>query len=211
MLLVESNTHYLQTFIRMLSFTVVGAVITFLLFVLMHHLIKHDDVVLVPEKPVVFVSPMFEEPHEKVVTKQEPKPLEPVKAPPRIEQEVIETDSEIGIITEHQEVEIEQLRFTSEFVHTMDDRDVSPIVRVPPRYPPTAASQGLEGWVRLSFTINEVGEVENIEVVDAQPKRVFDRAAKRALARWKYKPQIEKGQAIVRNGLSVVLEFNLEQ
>jgi len=47
-------------------------------------------------------------------------------------------------------------------------------------------------------------------VVDAEPKRVFDREAIRALKRWKYSPKIENGQALKQTGIMVQLDFNLD-
>lgn len=90
------------------------------------------------------------------------------------------------------------------------DRSATPIVRINPKYPPTAARDGVVGWVKLSFTIDEVGQVTDVEVLDAEPKRVFDREAIRALKGWKYQPQIDNGVAIKQVGMQVQLDFNLE-
>ncbi len=74
------------------------------------------------------------------------------------------------------------------------DGDAIPLVRVPPQYPQRAASRGINGWVQLEFTIMESGGVEDIIVVAAEPTGYFERAAERALARWKYKPKIVDGR-----------------
>ena len=39
------------------------------------------------------------------------------------------------------------------------DRDVIPLVRINPDYPPRALSRGLEGWVQVQFTITPTGTV----------------------------------------------------
>ena len=91
------------------------------------------------------------------------------------------------------------------------DGEATPIVRIDPKYPPQAARDGREGWVRLSFTINEVGGVDDIEVIEAEPKRVFDREARRALRKWKYKPKIVDGKAVKQTNMFVQLDFKLEQ
>lgn len=54
-------------------------------------------------------------------------------------------------------------------------------MKIEPKYPASAARDNIEGWVELRFTINEVGGVEDVNVINANPKRVFDRAAKKAL------------------------------
>ena len=91
------------------------------------------------------------------------------------------------------------------------DGDATPIVRIEPKYPAQAARDGKEGWVKLSFTINEVGGVEDVDVIEADPKRVFDREAKRALRKWKYKPKVEDGKPMKQFGMKVQLDFKLDQ
>ena len=91
------------------------------------------------------------------------------------------------------------------------DGDATPIVRIEPKYPIQAARDGKEGWVKLSFTINEIGGVEDVEVIDADPKRVFDREAKRALRKWKYKPKVVDGKPQRQPGLTVQLDFKMNK
>src|SRR5262249_9357325 len=66
------------------------------------------------------------------------------------------------------------------------DRDVIPLVRIAPDYPPRALSRGLEGWVRVQFTITPTGTVKDAIVVEAEPKQIFDDAALKSIARWRY-------------------------
>ncbi len=89
------------------------------------------------------------------------------------------------------------------------DADVVPVVRVNPQYPPRAAERGIEGWVELRFAISRGGKVKDAEVTDSHPGTVFDRAALRAVRKWKYNPKIEDGQPVERHGITVRLEFEL--
>jgi protein TonB len=89
------------------------------------------------------------------------------------------------------------------------DRDVVPLVRVDPEYPPRARAQGLEGWVDLEFTISPAGTVQDARVIGSQPSFVFDRAALKAVRRWRYNPKIERGVAVARPGIRVRLRFEL--
>ncbi len=92
----------------------------------------------------------------------------------------------------------------------LSDADVMPLVRIEPQYPSRALSRGVEGWVLLEFTISAIGTVTDVIVVDADPPGIFNRAAKRAVSRWKYKPMILDGNAVPRPGVQVVLSFTLE-
>jgi protein TonB len=90
------------------------------------------------------------------------------------------------------------------------DADVMPLVRVPPQYPPRAQARGLEGWVLLEFTITAAGAVEEITVVDADPPNVFNRAARRAVEKWKYRPRVVDGKPMARSGVQTVISFEIE-
>jgi len=90
------------------------------------------------------------------------------------------------------------------------DMDIVPLVRVNPRYPPRAQSRGIEGWVHLRFTITPQGTVDDVTIVDADPKGYFERSAKRAVGKYKYKPKIEDGKPVSRTGVELVLTFDLE-
>ena len=89
------------------------------------------------------------------------------------------------------------------------DRDIVPLVRVEPDYPPRARQRGIEGYVDLEFSISPVGTVQNPKVIGAQPAIVFDRAALRAVRKWKYNPKIEGGVPVARHGVQVRLRFEL--
>ncbi len=92
----------------------------------------------------------------------------------------------------------------------VSDGDVVPVVRVNPQYPPRAAERGTEGWVELRFTISASGTVQDAEVTNSHPGNVFDRAALKAVGRWKYNPKIEDGNPVERHGITVRLEFKLQ-
>ncbi len=87
------------------------------------------------------------------------------------------------------------------------DRDVIPLVRVPPDYPPRANS---EGWVKVQFSITSSGSVRDAFVVEASPAGVFEAAALKAIARWRYTPKIEGGVAVERVGVQTLIRFELQ-
>jgi protein TonB len=90
------------------------------------------------------------------------------------------------------------------------DSEEMPIVRMDPQYPQQAAMKGLEGHVTLEFTITKAGSVTDVKVVESRPPRVFDDAARKALAQWKYRPKVVDGQPIDQPGKLVKLDFKLD-
>jgi len=95
-------------------------------------------------------------------------------------------------------------------VDKTEEGDIIPIVVIRPMYPRDAAMQGLEGWVKVEFTITAIGTVKNPRVLDADPKRVFNREAIRAILKWKFKPRVVDGVAVDRPATQVI-EFSLDQ
>lgn len=92
---------------------------------------------------------------------------------------------------------------------TGDAEEVTPLVDIPPEYPRRALAAGIEGQVTLQFTVNADGRVENIRVLSAEPPGVFDRAARRAVSRWRFAPRRENGVAVSRE-VSKTMNFRLE-
>lgn len=88
--------------------------------------------------------------------------------------------------------------------------NVIPLVRIPPRYPMRAANRRIQGWVKLEFTITKEGTVKDAVVIAAKPSSIFNRAALKAIKRWKFKPQIIAGEAYEQRAVQT-LEFKLSR
>jgi bla regulator protein BlaR1 len=76
---------------------------------------------------------------------------------------------------------------------TLDGKhDVYPIYRIEPQYPVMAEQNNTQGSVILSFDIESDGSVENVTIVNSEPKPIFDHSAKEALQQWKYETHGKK-------------------
>ena len=65
--------------------------------------------------------------------------------------------------------------------------DAKVLKKVAPEYPGEAIKKNITaGSVRAKLNIGGDGKVANVEVVEAEPKRVFDRAAVDALSQWRF-------------------------
>lgn len=90
------------------------------------------------------------------------------------------------------------------------DAEVIPLNEVLPVYPESARRRGIEGYVKLAFTITPQGRVENVQILESSPSRVFDREARRAALRWRFAPRREGGELVAREAVKK-LEFRLEK
>jgi protein TonB len=88
--------------------------------------------------------------------------------------------------------------------------DVLPIVRIEPQYPRDALIEGIEGYVVVGATIATDGSVKDVWVIQAEPKRVFDRNVIRAVLKWKFKPRIINGVPVERRTRHTVT-FTLDE
>ncbi|TIH07736.1 energy transducer TonB [Pseudomonas leptonychotis] len=89
------------------------------------------------------------------------------------------------------------------------ESEVMPLNDISPDYPRYALQRGIQGHVKLAFTINRAGAVENVRVLEAQPQNVFEREARRAAVRWRFAPRTEGGLAVAREAVKT-LYFRLE-
>lgn len=67
------------------------------------------------------------------------------------------------------------------------------IKKVPPDFPREAAQQSISaGSVKARMTIDADGKVSSVEILEAEPRRVFDKAVNRALMEWRFEASGEK-------------------
>ena len=79
-----------------------------------------------------------------------------------------------------------------------------------PIYPKRAKKRGIEGWVKVSFTIQTNGKVEGIVVISSEPAGIFDNASRRTVSKWKFKPQLLAGKPTARK-VEKTIRFNIQK
>lgn len=198
-------------FIKTSTAVIGGAAMTFAAFAFMQYLISGEQ--RAPVKPGGdIIVEIFQAPedskvrHIQKIQPPPPMPKVPQKAPP------LDTSADpVLAISDFTPVTIDD--FGGDINNTINrpTGDATPIVRINPKYPTTAARDGIEGWAQLSFSISPTGEVIDPVVINAEPKRTFDREAIRAIKRWKYRPKVIEGVAQLQTGQTVQLDFKLQQ
>lgn len=83
--------------------------------------------------------------------------------------------------------------------------EVVAVYTTKPKYPRAASRRGLEGVVTVSFTITATGTVTNPRVVKSTRKNIFDKAALKAIAKWKFKPRLVNGKAVARQATQEIV------
>lgn len=194
-----------------------GAGITFGLFILMSYLIKSEFVP--PEKsdtPAIQITMVDTDDDIRVRDRRVPKkPPTPKNPPPPQTQRVAQVQKpnpqNMNFQMNNIDVNVQGDTYigTPGSAGNMSDGDAIPMVVIEPSYPRKAAMEGIEGWVRFKFTVSPDGTPKDIEVIDAEPKRIFERDARKAIYKWKFKPKVVDGKAIEQPNMYYTLEFKL--
>jgi protein TonB len=80
------------------------------------------------------------------------------------------------------------------------------VSRTAPRYPEEAASQGVEGTVKLRAIVGKDGAVENVTVISGPP--LLASAAVATVRQWRYKPTLLGDQPVeVAEDISIVFQL----
>lgn len=189
-----------------------GAAVTFGLFMLMQLLISADQVA--PERSERRIIGDITIPQVEIqVQRQQPKPLEP-EAPeeipdlpmPQFDLAGPNTGPSLAVNTN---VQIDMGNLNTGVNIGASDTEYLPIVTIAPQYPQRALQRGIEGWCLVSFTVNEVGAVEDPVVVDGEPPGMFDQASIRAVQRFRFNPRVENGEPVKTHGVQYVFRYNL--
>ena len=145
---------------------------------------------------------------------QKPKPPKEPPPPPKliVEKQVKPTMNRIKI--EIPNIDLPSIAGGGPFLgnwagNPLAEGDVLPIVRIDPQWPREALVEVIEGYVVVEVTIGADGSVKDVRVIQAEPKRMFDRNVIRAVLKWKFKPRIINGVPVERKAIQM-LEFTLD-
>ena len=65
-------------------------------------------------------------------------------------------------------------------------RELVPLSTARPQMPEWACKQKIKGWVEAVFTVLPTGRVQDVKIVDAQPRGVYEVAAIESISNWIY-------------------------
>ena len=197
---------------RGLTMTLAAALISFALFQLMAQLVQSTAPITAKVDSVFDVTPLVprDESAVKKIIREIPPPPVPQLAP-KLALQPAEGPGDLLAVPLGTQQPVMTLPGSTLETPAGHDKAATPLVRIEPKYPPAAARDGVNGWVRLRFNIGADGRVTDVQVLAAEPRRVFDQEAMRALKNWKYQPKLENGRAVAQSDLEVQLDFRLDQ
>ena len=76
------------------------------------------------------------------------------------------------------------------------DGPLTALTKTPPVYPRAAKQRNTEGWIKVKFVVNEQGHVDQVTILDAEPKDVFEQSVLRCMDEWRFKPGTVGGRAV---------------
>lgn len=197
------------TLSRMTAAVTLGAAVTTLVLLLMQSLIRSDSPQVDEPPPgatLTFLPKIEEVPpqREKPRPKQPDDPVQPPPLPELAHDHTFTTGDGFG--------------FSRPVVEdpggptaggALMDGDALPVVKVRPVYPARAEQRGIEGHVLVQFTIDQLGRVVDAQVVESQPRGMFEHAAMKAVERFRYKPRVVNGEAVSVSGVQHLVTFEL--
>ncbi len=89
------------------------------------------------------------------------------------------------------------------------DQTPVPIRRIDPLYPYAARVRGITGKVVVKFLVDSQGRVSKINVLESEPKGVFEKNVISALQRWQFSPGLYMGRPVA-TWVVVPFEFRLQ-
>ena len=195
--------------VRYIVGVALGAVATFLLFMLMQAVVANPEAAAdagIKGKVVDFVR--VQEDQEVITKQRKPKPPPPPdEPPPDMPKPTLDSNVSVGVDIGAVQVEVDvNVSGAGGF---SSDGEYLPIVKVAPIYPRRAQTRGIEGYVLLEFVVTSTGAVRDPIVIEAKPPGIFDRAAVNAALKFKYKPKVVNGEPIEVAGVRNRITFEL--
>lgn len=191
---------------------VVGSVITLSLIFVMHLLIEHAEDAVTKERTKHQLDFVRVKRNETLNTEEftPEKPPKPPETPPEIPPQDMDTvDPNAPTINIPPPEMSANLELGGPGGMNVADGDYLPIVRVAPVYPARALSRGIEGYVDMGFTVTTTGTVRD-PVVLFSTSGLFERAAIRAVLKFKYKPRVVDGVPVDVPDVKTRITFRIE-
>ena len=199
---------------RMSAVALPASAVTVSLFMAMQYLVQVDD--FSPPKQIVYDVKAYmdvktpPESNEPRINPPKPADIDPPPSPPALVNDIeIVTMPDGGysgtVPADYGDADLELIRPTR--VTSISDRTMIPITPPVPLYPRRAETLGLNGTCDVHLSVSTRGEPFNVQADCSD--QVFERAAKKAVQKVKFAPQIRDGLPVTVTGVVYPLEFRI--
>jgi len=200
---------------RLCIVAVPASVITGSLFALMQSAVEVDD--FSPPEQVGYVlepyinPPIIEDPLPEKIKPQRPDIVDPPPRAPNLVKDINVADApQIDyygkVPADYGDADLDLVK--PRRATSVIDRTILPITPPVPNYPSAAAKRGLEGSCDVFLSVSIRGEPFNVRADCTD--RVFESAARKAVQKVKFAPQIRDGLPVTVTGVVYPLEFRME-
>ncbi|MEL0628503.1 energy transducer TonB [Psychromonas aquatilis] len=167
---------------------------------------------IIKDEPKVVKKKEVKKPKPKPVPKKTPKPVVKKPTPKKVEKVAPkEVQKQVTKPTEAPKIKQANTKQTtgvnSKPTLVEKSRFLSP--PTPPKYPRSAKRRGIEGTVTYEVWLDEKGKLDKIVLKNSSGARDLDKAALKAIKRWKFSPHRINGQSVAHR-LYVPIKFELE-
>lgn len=122
---------------------------------------------------------------------------------PAVAQEMQDQASDVGGLQKEVTKDVKKVAVSGNVTNV-------PYYKVKPKYPKEALLSGVEGHIELTIDVEQDGSVDNIRVTGGEKVSIFESEARRAVAKWKYKPFTDDaGTAVKKTDYLVRVDFKL--
>lgn len=209
---------------RLLLGIVGGAVVAFVLLLVMAGLVAMGDVgVQDSERVVIDFAVIKPESELKEKERRVPRKPEPPKTPPpptaeRVQQKEKPVAQMVDLKLDTSQLGLGDGMALGGVVGGVSlmttgggDGMAIPIATLAARYPVEAQRDGIQGFVCFTFTIQPDGSVGDLDIYDSKPRRVFDQEARRAILKWKFRAAVVDGKPVAQPGAKYCMDFKLDE
>lgn len=186
-----------------LGFMLAGSALVIGTLLMINRLAEGPESVEVASRTEFSVERKPEPPPPRMERREPPKPQRRAQqAPPMVSLDSSLSGIDFGIpgldSTGLNDLQDSLLGDTDNVVMTDDSVDAPPrpTYQAPVEYPRQARARGEQGYVVLSLLISAAGEIEKVQVLEAEPAGVFDQAAIEGVRNWRFEPAQYQGRNV---------------
>lgn len=185
------------------AFMLIGSVTVIGTLLMINHLAGGPEDQQLTQSETFQIEKRTEPKPKRVVRQEQPRPQRNrTQSPPMVELDMSLSGIDFGIpgvdFDDLGGLRDQLLGDTNDVVMTDDsvDSPPRPVYQAPVSYPSNARNQGVEGYVVLSLLISAAGEIEKVQVLEADPTGTFENSAVQGVRSWRFEPAQYQGRNV---------------